>query len=155
MIYIKEEDKYIYHVCKEGYFLDKETILCLELDKQMNCEYENIVNITNPICSCTKCIQTYYSYNYYNNYYSNYRYNESSYYRNEYTSNYIMVKEGNISFCILPTSNLDYCLSAEANTTYINTKYDCIDCLINHLPFESKFYERKICQNIFEEIKYL
>ena len=55
-----------------------------------------------------------------------------------------MVKEGNISFCVTPDSNLDYCLSADANTTYVNTKYDCTKCLINHLPYESKFYERKI-----------
>ena len=154
VIYINEEDKYICHVCKEGYFLDKETNICLELDKKMNCEYENIGNITNPIYSCTKCIQTYYYYDYYNRYYYDYHYNESSYYRNEYSSNYIMVKEGNISFCIRPDSNLDYCLSANANTTYVNTKYDCTNCIINHLPYESKFYERKICQNILEKIKY-
>ena len=65
-----------------------------------------------------------------------------------------MVKEGKISFCVRPDSSLKNCLSAEANTTYINTKYDCTDCLINYLPYESKFYERKICHNIFEEIKY-
>ena len=148
--YLEKEDKYICNVCDNGYFLYKEENKCIKYD-EYNCEYENIGNTTDPIFSCRICRPNY-NYDYYSRYYYDYRYNHISYYENDYSSNYILVKEGNISFCV-DKSDLGNCSSADVDTYYVNNKYNCTSCLINHLPYYSEFYERYICQNIFDKIK--
>jgi hypothetical protein len=50
-IYLEKEDKYICNVCDEGYFLNKITNQCMKFEENLNCEYENIGNISNPIFS--------------------------------------------------------------------------------------------------------
>ena len=147
--YLEKEDKYACNVCDDGYFLYKEENKCIKYDEN-NCEYENIGNKTNPIFSCNKCRPNYYDY--YNGYYNNYRYNHISYYDKDYSSNYILVKEGNISFCV-DKYDLGDCLSADVDTTYASNKYNCTSCYINQLSYYSEFYERYICQNIFDKIK--
>ena len=147
-LYLEKENKYICHICNEGYFLNKKTNECIEFNEKMNCEYENRGNETNPIFSCIKCNP---NYDYYYNYYA---YNRYKYDDEDYSSNYIMIKEGNISFCISGyETGLENCLSADIDTKYITNKYNCTSCKINHLIYSSQFYERDICQNIFEEIK--
>ena len=65
-----------------------------------------------------------------------------------------MVKEGKINFCVNKESiNLAGCLSANVDTSYSVNRYNCSSCIINHLPYYSEFYERYICQSIFDEIK--
>ena len=118
---------------------------------ELNCEYEKNGNIYN----CTKCLNNYYDYDYYyyNNYIYRYIYNES--YDENYNSysNYILVKEDNIAFCSEKSDiGLENCLEANADTTYIKTKYNCTSCSLNYLPYYSKFFERQICQNIFQDI---
>ena len=152
--YLEKEDKYLCNVCDDGYYLYKEENKCIKYDEN-NCDIENIGNKTNPIFSCNKCPPKFYSYsNYYSDYYYNYRYNHISYYDNDYPSSYMLVKEGNISLCVFEFEpDLINCSSADVNTTYINNKYNCASCLINHLSYYSEFYERYICQNIFEKTK--
>ena len=151
--YIEKENKYICHACNNYYFLYEETNQCIQYDSNFNCHYENIGDKTNPIYSCKKCVPNIYFsvYDIYYNYYYHYQYNNPS----EYTdsSNYLLVKEGNIKFCVIPDSSPDKCVSANVDTTYINNKYNCTSCLINHLPLYSEFYERYICQNLLGEIK--
>ena len=43
-------------------------------------------------------------------------------------------------------------MEANANTTYINPLYNCTSCSFNYFPYYSKFFETKICQNIYSEI---
>ena len=160
-IYLEKEDKYICNVCDEGYFLNKITNQCMKFEENLNCEYENIGNISNPIFSCIKChSKKYFDYNndfYYFDYYYNDIYDYHSFYRyddyRDYYSDYLLVKEGNISFCVNKESSLDNCLSADVDTTYAYNKYNCTSCLTNHLPYYSEFYEREICQSIFDSIK--
>ena len=93
-----------------------------------NCIVENIGTITNPIYSCSKC------------------------YNDQY---YLLVStENNINYCIYKEEKeeIKYCLEAKANTTYINTVYNCTSCTFNFLPYKSKFFERQICQNIYNKI---
>ena len=153
--FLDKEKRYVCHLCKEGYFLYEETNQCIQYDNIFNCDYKNIGNKTNPIFSCKKCQQNYYDRNdeYYYNYFNFYRYNRPDQNTNKYNLEFILVKEGNINFCVRKGSYLDYCLSATVDTTYINDKYNCTSCEINYFPYYSKFYERYICQNIFEEIK--
>ena len=152
--YIEKDNKYICHICDNGYFLYEETNECIEYDEKYNCQYENIGNITNPIYSCKECRPYYfYYYDYYYYYFQYYEYNESSINEDIYPSDYLLVKEGNISFCIYKDQIPDNCLSSDVDTTYIINKYNCSSCLINHLPYYSEFYERYICQSIFNEIE--
>ena len=155
-IYLEKENKYRCNIRKEGYFLYKKTNQCIEFNEALNCEYENLGNETNPIFSCVKCRPYSYNYDYYKRYFYQYEYNDTSYYYNynrEYLSDYILVKDGNINICEYhQQSGLENCLSADVNTEYAVNKYNCTSCLINHLSLYSEFYERKICQNIFENI---
>ena len=157
-LYLEQENKYICNICQKGYFLYGENKQCIKFDENPNCVYENIGNETNPIFSCIKCPpNNNYNYDYYyNRYFYEYKYNDTFYYYNlndDYSSNYILAKEGNINSCVYRESEIENCLSVDVNTTYVKNKYNCTSCLINHLPYNSEFYERKICQNIFENIK--
>ena len=163
--YIEKEDKFICYKCLDGYILDKEANLCnkeKELNRNDNCELENIGTEANPIYSCKICnrehnyryldyfeIYDEISVYYYNNYYVDY-FNENNY----YDSNYIMVKEENINICINKNEIQNYhCSNATVNKTYLTYKYNCINCTSYlYLPYNSKFYERRICQNIDEDI---
>ena len=49
-------------------------------------------------------------------------------------------------------AGLEDCLEANASTKYFNTQYNCSSCDIYYLPYYSKFYQRNICQNVFEKI---
>ena len=152
----ENEKKYVCHLCREGYFLYEETNQCIQYDENFNCEYENIGNKRNPIYSCKKCRQNYYyndDYYNYNNYFYYYQYDQPSQYINGYYSDYFLVKEDNIKICVRRETNLEYCLNATVDTTYAINEYNCTSCEINHLPYYSEFYERYICQNIFEEIE--
>ena len=128
----KENGQYICQNCSQGYFLDNQTNTCnktKEVPKIPNCEYENIGNESNPIYSCKSCLNQYYS------------------------TDYILVKEDNINFCVEKYSEgLEKCLEADADTTFIRTKYNCKSCIINHLPYNSSFFGRTICHNIYEDI---
>ena len=149
--YLENENKYICFLCNEGYFLDEENNKCIQLNEKMNCEYENIGTKTNPILSCKKCIgKNYYSYN--NFYYYNEKENISKFFDYD-ARDYLLVKENNINFCVKKDYILDNCLNATVDTTYAKDKYSCTSCSINYLSFYSNFYEKYICQNIFEEIK--
>ena len=103
----------------------------LDVDKDYyldndNCLLENIGTSSNPIYSCVEC----------------------------YNNSFLLVKnEDNIRYCKLKDEQeIKYCTEANANTSFINTLYNCTKCSLNFLPFYSEFFGRSICQNIFEEI---
>ena len=93
-----------------------------------NCLVENIGTETNPIYSCTKC----------------------------YNDNYLLVtsNNNNIKYCIYKPNekNINHCTEATADITYKDTVYNCTNCSLDFIPYYSKFYEREICQGIFDEI---
>ena len=154
--FIESENKYVCHLCREGFFLYEETNKCIKYDAKFNCEYENIGNETNPIFSCKKCRKNFYfndDFNNYNNYFNYYQYDQPIQYLNNYYSDYILVKEDNINFCVKKDSSLSHCLNATADTTYAIDKYNCTSCEINYLPYYFEYFGSFICQNIFEEIK--
>ena len=114
--------------------MDSESNSCIYLsfgdDKYyyQYCDLENIGTNSNPIYSCSKC------------------------YSEEY---YTLVSiENNVNLCISneQIQEIKHCSKANADTTYINPVYNCTNCLVNFLPYYSKFFERKICQNIFDKI---
>ena len=43
-------------------------------------------------------------------------------------------------------------MEATANSNYVNIIYNCTSCNFNYLPYYSKFYQRQICQNIYEKV---
>ena len=47
---------------------------------------------------------------------------------------------------------IKYSTEAKSDTSYVNTVYNCTNCSLNFLPYYSKFYGRKICQNIFDKV---
>ena len=94
-------------------------------DKNINnCVTQNIGTELSPIYSCIKC--------------------------NNNDDILVTLETGAIS-CIKDTS-LENCIQVTANTTYINPVYDCQSCKFNYISYYSKYYERKICQGISEEI---
>ena len=44
------------------------------------------------------------------------------------------------------------CVEAIANTTYINSKYNCTKCSAMYIPYYSKYFDRIICQNVKAKI---
>ena len=93
---------------------------------EFNCPVKNIGTIDNPIYSCTEC----------------------------YNDDFLLVtSEKGIKYCVNKyQEDLEYCTEADVDTKYFHNKYNCTNCSLNFLPYYSKFFERKICQNIFDEI---
>jgi len=134
--YDASTDTYKCIECKgyNNYYLDPKKNICIYIndegklnpDDNYNCLAENIGTISEPIFSCTKC----------------------------YNDNFLLVtNENNIKYCTYKDNEeIRYCSKANANTTYVNTVYNCTDCLNNFLSYNSKFFGRKICQNVFDKI---
>jgi hypothetical protein len=43
-------------------------------------------------------------------------------------------------------------MEANANTSFIDNIYNCTSCSLNYISYFSRFYKRKICQNIYQDI---
>ena len=144
VLYVENNSQYICIECSEGFILDNETHLCTNPDpirETLHCEYENIGTKEKPIYNCTKCD------NFILNYYDQ---------DNDNYQEYILVKVENINICVSKSKyikGLENCLEEEADTTFIKTKFNCKICEKDYLPYYSKFYERYICQNIYNDIE--
>ena len=127
--YIQNNNSYICVECQEGFSLDNETNICkqeIKVEKEIqNCFLENIGTDSNPIYSCIEC----YSY-----------------------KDILITAENGAKYCIKPINELDNCIEADADTTYISSIFNCTSCPINYIPYYSRFFERKICQNIYQDI---
>ena len=134
--YIKEKNIYICTSCRySNYYIDNKTNACRpksknenepkKIDDIYNCDIENIGTDLNPKYSCSKC-------------------------KND---NYLLVTaEDDIKYCAYKDEELKYCEVAISNTSYINSKYNCTLCSVNFISYYSEFFERIICQNIFDKI---
>ena len=165
--YIEENDTYSCLECKAGYSVNEETNTCtqsikIEMNDRpglSNCYIENIGTASSPIYSCKYCksyrdilVKTesgakycetpyrdidkyekdyYYFYDYYYDYYDEYD-------RNYYSSSINYELEG--------------CTEATANTKYLNSIYNCTNCSYGFIPYYSRYFKRRICQYIFDDI---
>ena len=111
--------------CYSSYVLDTESNSCKYIEGY-SCNTENVGTNSNPIYSCKSC------------------------YNDEYYS--LITIENNVKLCIYKEEEIKYCTEANADTSYVNTVYNCTNCSLNFLPYYSKFFGRKICQNIFDKI---
>ncbi|MBO6243530.1 MAG: hypothetical protein J6O41_03055 [Clostridia bacterium] len=131
--------------CVLGYSLDNETQTCKQSIKisfkekpgLSNCYTTNLGTKQNPKLSCYKCYSPF---------------------------DLLVESESGINFCVTPY-NYDYrfilqnpvyelegCTKATVDTNYITDTYNCTDCEYGYIPYVSKFYKRKICQYIYEDI---
>ena len=146
--YIEENDTYSCIECLPGYSLNEETNTCIQSIKiemnekpgLSNCYVENIGTESSPIYSCKFC----------------------------YKRNDILIKtESGAKFCETPNNEgydkenyfstsvnyeLEGCTEANANTKYLNNIYNCTNCSYGYIPYYSRYFQRKICQYIFNDI---
>ena len=142
--YIDENNTYICKECISGYIIDNETKLCKQGIKITfnlrpgldNCYVENIGTDLDPIYSCKFC------------------YNDFD----------ILIKTENGSkFCETPFNvlnpwmyspnyELEGCTEANVDTTYLKNIYNCTNCSLGYIPYYSRFFQRKICQNVYGNI---
>ena len=136
--YAPENLKY----CKEAYYYpNNNTYECIR------CLYDYSLNNNTHICNKTIQIN--------NNPPSSYENKESDWNDwDDWHSSYftLVTNENAEKEYIYTEGDLLGCVEANANTTYVNSKYDCTKCSLMYVPFYSKFFERNICQNIKEKI---
>ena len=127
--YYPKNNTYECDKCQSGYKL-KDNITCsyegYDEDKN-SCEITNIGTEILPIYSCR--------YNYYN--------------RTNYT---LVIYENNDTEFVETKGDLEGCAEAKANTTFINSKYNCTKCTFMYVPYFNKFYDRIICQSVKNKI---
>lgn len=126
VVYIPKTKLYHCINCKSGYLMNYNNNLCIKVNEydKFNCLIENIGTLLSPIFSCKTCYYNYYT---------------------------MVILENGIKLCV-NDKILENCIEAKANTSYINTLYNCISCKVGTLLFYSKYYGRQICQNVFEKI---
>ena len=135
-IYNQMEDKFECTECMSGYSLDNETKICIQNIKLimnehpgLECDVENIGTDSSPIYSCKSC----------------------------YNKNYILATtESKAKICVSSDdydSDIRDCTEVYVDTNYIKNTYTCANCSHNGILYDSKFYNRKICQNIYSKIE--
>ena len=132
-LYIESNDSYVCVECISGYSLDVETNLCkqsIKINMNLrpgisNCYIENLGTNQNPLYSCKVCYDQ---------------------------DNVLVNAENGTKFCEKKEHELEGCLNATANTSYLNNEYNCSECEIGYIPYYSRFFKRKICQYIYEDI---
>ena len=128
VIYVPKKQEYQCFECKDQYIMDYEKHICHKIINNYkdinNCVTENIGTELSPVYSCIKC----------NN-----------------NSDILVTLDAGVKSCVKDHS-LENCIEVIVNTTYINPIYNCESCKFNYISYFSKYYERKICQSISEEI---
>ena len=140
--YNEINDTYTCAECVLGYALDNETQTCKQSIKisfkekpgLSNCYTMNLGTKQNPLYSCYRCYSPF---------------------------DLLVQSETGINFCVTPYDyefseylqnpvyELEGCTQAIVDTSYITNTYNCTDCQIGYIPYNSKFFKRKICQNIY------
>ena len=128
VIYIPNNKSYVCFECNYDYKLDSKTHKCQKFyenyEENIDCIFTNIGTDLAPIYTCKEC----------------------------YDSMEISVTfENGIQSCIYDNI-LENCIKVYANSSFLNPIYNCTSCKINYLPYYSKYYERIICQNVYEKI---
>ena len=142
--YLDENNTYICKECITGYVLDDETNMCkqgIKITMNLrpgldNCFVENIGTDLDPIYSCKFCYNAF---------------------------DILIQTENGAKFCETPFNQLfpwldsvnyelEGCTEVNANTTYLNNIYNCTNCSLGYISYYSRFFKRKICQNVYENI---
>ena len=131
--YNKMANKYECTQCINGFVLDEEAKTCVQKAKMimkihpgLECHIENIGTNSEPIYSCKEC----------------------------YSSNDRLVKtESGAKFCLNEFDLLNCTGEIKVDTIYVENKYNCTNCSNNYMPYYSHYYQREICQNIFDKIE--
>ena len=133
ILYIPKTNTYNCINCEYFYVMDNETNICklIENDETTvpeppSCR-ENIGNESHPLYTYNCCTN-----------------------KNDVLVEY----ESGIKRCIYNYyyNELEGCLEANISSKYAKTLFNYYKCKEDYLPYESKFYRRKICQNVFEKI---
>ena len=64
----------------------------------------------------------------------------------------VTYENGEKEFIVNNCFSKENCIEATANTTYINTIYNCNKCSFGYVPYYSNYYQKVICQNLLSEI---
>ena len=145
--YIEENDTFSCIECLSGYSINEETNTCIQSIKiemndkpgLSNCYVENIGTDSSPIYSCKFCKKR---------------------------GDILIKTESGAKFCQTPYKvdygyeyeyeedyyKLEGCTEANANTKYLNNIYNCTNCSYGYIPYYSRYFKRKICQDIFGDI---
>ena len=114
---------------------DKYQCICgyyYKYDNETNeCKYEPPIDYSYEICRKNENNSCEYCYNSYNS---------------------LVTLENGLKTC-KSDNGLDNCAEAIENTMFINTLYNCTSCRLNYKNIFSEFYEREICQNVYEKIE--
>ena len=132
--YIPDNDTYICDRCINNYTLDNVTNLCIKNITRF--DPSCIINNGTDILPSYFC--SYYNYKYYNITYIYYT--------------LVTYEDGQKEF-IKTEGELEGCVEANADSTYINSKYNCTKCSLGYIPYYNKFFGRIICQNMKAKIK--
>ena len=75
------------------------------------------------------------------------------YYNTTYIYYTLVTYEDGQKEFIKTEGDLEGCVEANADSTYINSKYNCTKCSLGYIPYYNKFFDRVICQNMKAKIK--
>ena len=124
--YFQDNNTYSCFRCLNTYILDNITNSCVN-KKDDSCNIKNLGTEIMPLYDCVEWSKR--------------------------GRNFVLVtNENGEKEYIEDKINLVGCVEAVANTTFINTKYNCTKCSSMYIPYFSKYFDRIICQNIKEKI---
>jgi uncharacterized protein YneF (UPF0154 family) len=121
--YYPENKTFVCNVCSNENKLNFDN-LCQEFERE-ECMIENLGTEILPVYGC--------------------RYNHTNY-------TLVTYENGEKEF-IETKGDLEGCAEAIANTTYVNSKYNCTKCTFMYVPYYSKYFDRIICQNVKAKVK--
>ena len=134
VLYIPKTKTYHCLYCNRSYYMDNKTDTCKKIEEKVDnytqnytepCQRENLGNKTHPLYSCRKC---------------------------DYEYEALITFDTGIKKCISNYDKIRGCLEGNATTEYKNILYNCSVCDRYYLPFYSKYYQRNVCQYVFEEV---
>ena len=120
--YFPENNSYICRYCFTGYSMNDETNLCTKINSD-SCEIQNVGTELKPKYRCNGVYDIFKTF-------------------------LLVTNENGDQELIEAKEDLEGCVEADEETTYINSKYNCSKCTSGYIPFYSEFYERNICQDI-------
>ena len=124
IIYIPTNKSYMCLECNYGYYLYYSNQTCLRNYNGYNNSNNCSIDNNSSIYSCKSCYSI---------------------------SETLVTFETGIKECI-NNILLSNCIEATANSSYIDIIYNCTSCNFNYWPYYSKFYQRQICQNVYEKV---
>ena len=130
VIFLQAINSYQCFNCKNGYILDNKTHICRQIYNDnliSNIDYYHIDNNDEDT-------------------------NEKNYSDYYYYEGKTLVTFENKEKVYIKDALLENCIEANASSFFLNIEYNCTLCDYNYISYFSKFYQKYICQNIYENI---